>query len=47
VPYDTAAELFQELTGVGLSDHTVHEVVDELTGGLTVLDVSPTAAESL
>src|SRR5205823_1974453 len=46
VPYDTAAELFQELTGVGLSDHTVHEVVDELTGGLTVLDVSPTAAET-
>src|SRR5437764_1497226 len=45
VPYDTAAELFQELTGVGLSDHTVHEVVDELMGGLTVLDVSPTAAE--
>jgi hypothetical protein len=45
VPYDTAAELFQELTGLALSDHTVHQVVDELTVGLTVLDVSPTAAE--
>jgi hypothetical protein len=45
VPYDTAAELFRELTGLVLSDHTVHQVVDDLTAGLTVLDVSPTAAE--
>jgi Uncharacterised protein family (UPF0236) len=28
-----------------LSDHTVHQVVDKLTEGLTVLDVSPTAEE--
>jgi hypothetical protein len=45
VPYDTAAELFQELTGLALSDHTTHQVVAELTEGLNVLAVSPTAAE--
>jgi hypothetical protein len=45
VPYDTAAELFEELTGLALSDHTIHHVVNELTEGWTVLDVSPTAAE--
>jgi hypothetical protein len=45
VPYETAAELFQELTGLTLSDHTMHHVVDDLTNGLSVLDVSPTAAE--
>lgn len=45
VPYATAAALFQELTGLPVSDHTVHHVVDDLTEGLTVLDVSPTATE--
>jgi hypothetical protein len=46
VPYETAAELFQALTGFALRDHMTHQVVDELTVGLTVLDVSPTAAET-
>jgi hypothetical protein len=45
VPDDTAAELFQELTGQALSHPTVHQVVDDLTEGVTVLDVSPTAAQ--
>jgi len=45
VPYETASELFTELTGLSLSDHVLHEVVGECSHGLTVLDVSPTAAE--
>lgn len=43
VPYETASALFTELTGLSLSDHLVHEVVGELSHGLTVLEVSPTA----
>jgi len=45
VPYETASELFSELTGLSLSDHTVYEVVGEISQGLTILDVSPTADE--
>lgn len=45
VPYETASDLFRELTGLSLSDHIMHEVVGELTGGLTVLSVSPAAEE--
>ena len=45
MPYETAQKLFKELTGLTLSDHTAHEVVDEVGHGLGVLDVSPTAEE--
>src|ERR671918_2070580 len=45
VPFETAQELFSELTGLSLSGHTTHEVVEELGQGLGVLDVSPTAKE--
>ena len=45
VPFETAQELFAELTGLSLSDHTVHEVAGELSHELGVLEVSPTAAE--
>jgi hypothetical protein len=45
VPFETAQELFSELTGLSLSNHTVHEVMEELGQGLGVLDVSPTAEE--
>ena len=45
VPFETAQELFSELTGLSLSAHTTHEVVEELGQGLGVLDVSPTAEE--
>ena len=34
-----------ELTGLSLSDHTLHEVTGELSHELGVLEVSPTAAE--
>jgi hypothetical protein len=44
-PYETASELFYELTGLSFSDHIAHEVVGELSEGLTVLSVCPTAEE--
>ena len=45
VPFATAQALFAELTGLSLSDHTVHAVAGELSHELGVLEVSPTAAE--
>ncbi|MGH8858529.1 MAG: ISKra4 family transposase [Polaromonas sp.] len=45
VPFGTAEELFTELTGLSLSDHTIHAVAGELSQELGVLEVSPTAAE--
>jgi hypothetical protein len=43
VPYETAYELFQELTGLPLDAHTAHEV----TQGLAVLDVAPNQGKVL
>jgi Uncharacterised protein family (UPF0236) len=45
VPFKTAQELFTQLTGLSLSDHTIHAVAGELSQELGVLEVSPTAAE--
>jgi hypothetical protein len=45
VPFETAQELFTQLTGLSLSDHTIHAVAGELGQELGVLEVSPTAAE--
>src|SRR3990170_90653 len=45
VPFETAQDLFSQLTGLSLSDHTTHQVVGELGQGLGVLEVSPTAEE--
>jgi hypothetical protein len=45
VPFETAQELLAELTGLALSDHTIHAVAGELSQGLGVLEVSPTANE--
>lgn len=45
VPYETACELFEELTGLPLSAHTAHEVTHEVAEGLTVLDVAPSREE--
>jgi hypothetical protein len=45
VPFQTAQELFLQLTGLSLSDHTIHAVTGELSDELGVLEVSPTAAE--
>jgi hypothetical protein len=43
IPYKPGSELFQELTGVPLSDHTAHEMVAEVTSDLTMLEVIPSA----
>jgi hypothetical protein len=45
VPFETAQELFTQLTSLSLSDHTIHAVAGELSQELGVLEVSPTAAE--
>jgi len=45
VPYETACELFQDLTGLSLSAHTAHEVTNEVAQGLSVLEVSPSREE--
>jgi hypothetical protein len=45
VPFATAQELFTQLTGLSLSDHTIHAVAGELGQELGVLDVSPPASE--
>ena len=45
VPFETAQELFSQLTGLSLSDHITHEVVSEVGQDLRVLEVSPTAEE--
>ena len=44
-PIQTAQELFTPLTGLSLSDHTIHTVAGELSHELGVLDVSPPATE--
>jgi Uncharacterised protein family (UPF0236) len=45
LPYETACELFEELTGLPLSAHAAHEITQEVAAGLGVLDVAPTQAE--
>jgi hypothetical protein len=45
IPYATACELFEELTGLPLSVHTAHEVTQAVAEGLTVLDVAPSREE--
>lgn len=45
VPYEKAEELFKELTGLSMSDHTMHEVVGDLCEGVDVLDVAPSSEE--
>jgi hypothetical protein len=45
LPYETACELFEELTGLPLSAHLAHEVTQEVATGLTVLDVAPSREE--
>jgi hypothetical protein len=45
VPYETACELFEALTGLPLSAHTAHELTQEVAAGLTGLDVAPSREE--
>src|SRR5919197_812194 len=41
LPYGTACELFEPLTGLPWSAHTAHAVTQAVAEGLTVLDVAP------
>ncbi|MBI3300933.1 MAG: ISKra4 family transposase [Deltaproteobacteria bacterium] len=45
VPYETAQELFQELTGMALSTERLHELTNAVAEGLGVLDVAPSREE--
>jgi len=45
VPYETARELFRELTGVPLGTERLHTVTNTVAAGLGVLDVAPTRRE--
>ena len=45
VPYETARELFRELTGVELSTARMHELTNAVAEGLGVLDVAPSREE--
>jgi hypothetical protein len=45
VPYETACELFEESTGLPVSEHTAHEVTQAVAEGVGVLDVAPTREE--
>jgi hypothetical protein len=45
VPYETACELLEELTGIKVSTETAHEMTQEVAQGLGVLAVSPSQAE--
>ena len=45
VPYATASALLGELTGLPVSDHTLHEIVGEISQGLTVEQVCPSREE--
>jgi len=45
VPYETAQELFEELTGVALSTERRPELTNSMAEGLGVLEVAPTRQE--
>lgn len=45
LPFGKAEELFEELTGMKMSDHVMHNVVEDVCEGVDVLDVAPTADE--
>jgi hypothetical protein len=47
VPYETAQDLLQELSGVGLSTARMHELTNTVAAGLSVLDVTPPRQEIL
>ncbi|MFC1715866.1 ISKra4 family transposase [Candidatus Poribacteria bacterium] len=47
VPYQKASRLFTKLSGVSMSDHVMHDVVNAAGDDLSVLDVSPTRDEIL
>lgn len=47
MPYETAQDLFKELSGVGLSTARLHELTNTVAEGLGVLEVVPPRDEVL
>jgi len=45
VPYETARELFAELTGMSLGTERLHTLTNAVAEGLGILEVAPTRAE--
>jgi hypothetical protein len=45
VPYETACELFEELTGLRMGEQTAHTLTNEVAEGIGVREVAPTAEE--
>ena len=45
VPYETARELFAELTGIQMGTERLHTLTNAVAEGLGVLDVAPTRSE--
>jgi len=45
LPYNKAQEIFEELTGLSMSDHAMHDIVGDLCEEADVLDIAPSAEE--
>lgn len=45
LPYDTASEAYERCTGGSLSDHHMHDITNQIAGGVSFLDVCPTKVE--
>jgi hypothetical protein len=45
LPYETAATVFERLTGLGVSSERMHALTHQAAEGLTVLDVAPSRAQ--
>jgi Uncharacterised protein family (UPF0236). len=45
LPYNKAQELFEELTGLSMSDHTMHDTVGNICEEADILDIAPSAEE--
>jgi hypothetical protein len=45
LPYENACETFERCTGMGLSNHHMHDVVNEIGQAIDILDVCPSKEE--
>lgn len=45
LPYGTASEAYKRCAGGSLSDHHMHDITNQIAGGVSLLDVCPTKTE--
>jgi len=45
LPYSKAQEIFEELTGLSMSDHAMHDIVGNRCEETDLLDIAPSAEE--